>query len=67
VRFFEEYKSCGCVSGQSAKSELPGYCATHGNEPSHVYRTDGFCVWDWRTCDPVDLPSNRAAAQKERG
>ena len=29
--YIEEYKKCGCSIGPLPKSELPGYCALHGN------------------------------------
>jgi len=65
VRYFEEYQSCGCVSKQYSKRNLPGYCGAHGNNPAHVYDTNGKCIWDWRNCDLIDHPSNRAAVVTE--
>lgn len=40
--WFEEYRKCGCVSEKAArKSDLPGYCPTHGNDRSNVFRGVG--------------------------
>ncbi len=43
MRFWEEY-GCGCVSLQSSKKDLPGYCPQHGVDRRHIYRSDGKLV-----------------------
>ena len=38
ARWFEEY-TCGCVSEDvPRKSDLPGYCGTHGGDRRGVFR-----------------------------
>lgn len=40
MKYFEEYK-CGCVSPNSSKKDLLGYCDKHGADRINIYRADG--------------------------
>ncbi len=61
LRFFESF-GCGCTSPQTSKSDLAGYCGTHGKEAQQVYRADGKLIWDHRRDTASDHPNNRKAA-----
>lgn len=57
MRYSEEY-SCGCVSAQSSKKDLAGYCEKHGNGRRLVMRSDGLIVWPGSQVQLVESETN---------